>query len=678
MNLQLRSPVRHVKGIGETYGRLLERRRIFSVFDLLLHFPLFHIDLSVLAEQAVPGTAQLCRLDVEQTRLNRHFARRLSTLHVSGRVGRSPLRLVFFNKPYLLDTFQRERQVLVYGQVEKRNGTCQMVNPLVLNDAERPKVLPVYASISTIKSGTIRNLIAASLEQLENEPEVLPEVVCRRLRFADPVSCLKAIHFPQKFQPLLVERNKQRFRYGELFFFHLELELVRRFFKNRQRIHFYRYDRRLKQTVDRCLPFPLTDEQVRVFAEIVGDLLSPFSMQRLLQGEVGSGKTILAFLALLIGCANGHQGAFLAPTEILAFQHHQSASRFFQSAKIALLTGSTDRARRHEIEEQLASGAIDIVFGTHALLGETPRFKNLGLIVIDEQHRFGVSQRAALFTKGRNVDVLVTTATPIPRTLQLGLFQDLSISTLEHGPADRRPITTRLIRSRDRMAFYSHLRQRLEKGEKGYIILPLIEKSEFFSGLRSIEEEAPFFQELFAGIPLGIISGRSGESEKNSLLVRFRSGEIRLLVATTVVEVGIDVADATFMVIENADRYGLAQLHQLRGRVGRGRLPSSCFLLPSDTITSGGRLRLQTIIANSDGFAIADMDLRMRGGGIITGLEQSGPLDFRVAESQRDHALLEIARQDAVAVLEKSAWQTPAIVDFIHLTEKKIGALSFS
>jgi ATP-dependent DNA helicase RecG len=344
----------------------------------------------------------------------------------------------------------------------------------------------------------------------------------------------------------------------------------------------------------------------------------------------------------------------------------------------ALLTGSTPAKERARIRRQLSDGTIHIIFGTHALLNESIGFKNLALVIIDEQHRFGVSQRAALYYKGNAVDLLVTTATPIPRTMLLSLYNDLSVSIIKTKPRGRLPIMTKIMDVARRDEFYQWLRKKIQEGEKAYIILPLIEDSEFFTELRSIESEAEYFKNIFKDIPMGIISGRMSSIEKDSAIEDFATGKIWVLVSTTVIEVGIDVRDATVMVIENADRYGLSQLHQLRGRVGRGERQSHCYLFASANITENGQQRLQTIASTEDGFKIAEIDLKMRGGGIITGLEQSGYLDFRVGDMRDDHEIFNDSRRDAAAILEDPELLNEYLVNFLAGIKGKLKEINFS
>jgi ATP-dependent DNA helicase RecG len=675
--LKLNSPVEHIKGVGRRTAQVLARQGIGTVFDLLLHFPDYYIDFGQI-DDTIGQEEKLYRVEVVNFRLSRNYKKRLSILRVKSRLAAQEVLLVFFNRPYLYDFFKENRQIYFFGKIEGRQGVLQTVNPRIFTDIEEMKAMPVYPGISTLKSGTIRKLVAAVFEDLADPYEPLPEPLLAKHAFPGITEALKHIHLPPACDEATVERLKKRFIYGEFLFFQLELQTLRRHFKRVPRLHAYQIDDQTLARVRQRLPFGLTDHQEQAFADIVDDLKSGYTMQRLLQGDVGSGKTVIALLALLLARESGFQGAFLVPTEILAHQHAHSAGGFFKPEEIDLLTGSTPPKRKAAIRRRLRNGDIRVIFGTHALLEEDIQFKHLALIVIDEQHRFGVSQRAALYYKGRAVDLLVTTATPIPRTLLLSIYNDLSVSLIRQKPAGRKPIKTKIIPPERRDAFYDWLKARIADGEKTYIILPLIERSEFFSQLRSLEADGEFFVQLFDPLPVGIVSGKSSAAEKEKMLARFASGEIRVLIATTVVEVGIDVKDATIMVIENGDRYGLAQLHQLRGRVGRGEAPSFCYLLPSPQVTDGGKQRLKTAAATGDGFKIAEMDLKMRGGGIIPGFRQSGYLDFKVGDVRRDQDVFEWARQDASDMLDDPARQNRQIADFLSSLRDKIGRINFS
>lgn len=678
MTLTASTPLEQLKGIGPGYAALLRGRGIASAGELLLRFPDSYLDLSRVAEVPVPGRESLYRFRPARARVRRDFRKRSALLRVEGEIAGLRLALVFFNQPYLLSPLQGREEFLVYGVIEERQGRWQMVNPLVPPADAGAGILPRYRPLGTLRGGTLRKVIAAALDDWRDGEDPLPEALRRRHAFPAVGAALRAIHRPVRLDPEEIERRKERFLYEELLYFQLELQATRAAFRRRQRRNAYRYGDALRRAVDRLLPFRLSAEQEQAFAAIVNDLLSPHPMQRLLQGEVGSGKTIVAFLALLLARENGHQGAFLAPTEILARQHYENACSFFGPDGVALLCGGCSAAERRRVLQGLADGSVSLVFGTHALIGEGVGFRRLALVVIDEQHRFGVAQRAALFFKGRAVDLLVTTATPIPRTLLLALYSDLSVSTLKRPLAGRHPVVTRVVRDIDRDRFYAHLAAGLSRGRKGFVVLPLVEPSEQAPDLRSLREEARRNRERFPGIAQVAVSGRSSPEEKRRALERFASGAARLLLATTVVEVGIDVPDATFMVVENADRFGLAQLHQLRGRVGRGPGRSFCYLVESPRPSENGRRRLRTIAASQDGFAIAEMDLELRGGGVIAGLEQAGEIDFKLADPRRDVRLLEEAQVDARRLLEHEELQNPPVREFLAGLQEKIRKLSFS
>jgi len=672
------TPVEELKGIGPSYAAILRRRGMATAADLLLHFPETYLDFSKIEESPLPGREGLYAFAVGRVRVSRNFKKRSSLLTAQGQIGGLPVTLVFFNQPYLLETLRRKEPAYVFGRIEERAGRWQMVNPLLTPENLVGGILPRYRPLAALKAGTLRKIIAAILASWHDEGETLPDLVLQRHNFPGRTAALRAIHQPQALDRDKIDKMKERFIYDELLIFQLELQFVRACFRDRRRVHRYLFHNDLRRSIDRRLPFPLSEEQVAAFSEIVNDLRSPQTMQRLLQGEVGSGKTIVAFLALLLARENGHQGAFLAPTEILARQHYRNACSFFGSTGIALLTGGCEPRARKEILARLARGEISLVFGTHALIGESIVFKNLSLVVIDEQHRFGVAQRAALFFKSRAADLLVTTATPIPRTMLLALYNDLAVSTLKKPLSGRLPVTTRIVPAADRDKFYRRLKGELESGRQGYVILPLIEKSEHYPDLRSLQEEGAAGKTRWPGIPQAVLSGKSTTVQKERALKQFGKGGVRLLLATTVVEVGMDFPDATIMVIENADRYGLAQLHQLRGRVGRGTEQSHCFLIESPRPTENGKRRLQAVAAHHDGFRIAEMDLELRGGGVIAGLEQSGELDFKLADVKKDYRLLQEAQIDARRLLQNPELQNRHIKMFLAALAAKIRNLSFS
>ena len=669
--------------MGEKYLDILKKAGINTVFDLLLHFPPFYIDFSSPAGAIDAAAKRVYRIEIKDFKLARIYRKRLSVLNINAKIagGKENLRVTLFNRPYLFELLKKVKELYIYGKPEKLGGkahTYQVNNPMIFTDDNPQAVLPVYNKIATIKPGTLRKLIGNVFESLQDDLECLPGEIVKGYGFPGIATALRNIHLPRNFRPEKIDRLKNRFIYREFLYFQLELQYTRNFFKKVKRLNPYTVDNRVKEALKQNLEFKLTTGQVAALRDIVKDLENPFTMQRLLQGDVGSGKTIVAFLALLIAKENGYQGAFLAPTEILANQHFSNAKGFFKNARIELLTGSTPTAAGKEIRRRLIAGEIDIIFGTHALLSENIQFKNLSMVVIDEQHRFGVSQRAALYYKGKSADLLVTTATPIPRTMLLSIYNDLSVSLIKTKPHGRLPIITKIIANHRRDEFFGWLKGKTREGEKAFIILPLIEESEFFTELRSIEKDSPYYEEMFEGFPIGTVSGRTPAEEKDKLLADFAKGTIRVLISTTVIEVGIDVKDATIMVIEDADRYGLSQLHQLRGRVGRGSLQSYCYLLPSRNITDSGKQRLKTTAATNDGFKIAEIDLQTRGGGIITGVEQSGYLDFKLGDTRRDRQIFEAARKDAALIIGDPSRQNDHIANFLTKVERRVKNINFS
>jgi ATP-dependent DNA helicase RecG len=678
--IKLNSSVETVKGVGPKSAALFNKNGINTVFDLLLHFPVFYIDFSKISTELSTEQKKLYRLDIDKWSLSQRnrFRKRFSVLKVSGHVGNQPVEVVFFNQHYLENFFKTNKSAYIYGQFENANSAWSCNTPLIFAENDHPAVLPVYAPISSIKTGKLKKMMLAALTDLNDDYEFLPAPCLDDHGFPAIPSALENIHFPTKYNPDAIEFQKKRFIYTEFLLFQLELQFIRNYFKRVRRHHRYSLPPSFLETVRQSLDFQLTPDQEAAVGDIFADLTGEVAMQRLLQGDVGSGKTIVAFIALLAAASNNYQGAFLAPTEILAAQHFANAKKFFSSLSIELLTGSTTAKKRKEILKGLKEGTIDIIFGTHALITESVLFKHLALVVIDEQHRFGVSQRAALYYKGKAVDLLVTTATPIPRTMLLSLYNDLSVSLIKTSPPGRLPIITKIIRNSNRNDFYQGLRNKIDSGEKAYIILPLIEQSDFFTELKDIETESTFYKKIFKGIPIGIVTGRTPAAKKDDTLNALASGDIRVLIATTVIEVGIDVKDASYIVIENADRYGLSQLHQLRGRVGRGPKQSYCFLFPSPNITENGKKRLQTIKNTIDGFEIADTDLKMRGGGIISGLEQSGYLDFKLCTPQDHPTTFKTAQNDAQKILHSPETHTPFIKDLLSTTHEKLKGINFS
>ncbi len=674
MTPSLDSPLLNVKGVGEKYLKILNRYRYISVYDLLIHFPEYYINTSDTDNVIEEGIEKVYIVTINTSGLYRNYRRRLSVINISGTIGDAPVEIAIFNKPYMLEKIRAAETLKIYGKVKLKGEQSRIENPRILKTEEG--IIPVYKSIGSIAGGTVRNLIENIFSHKENNGDILPYHLVKKHKFEPFWESLKKIHFPASTE-ISTEKLYERFIYTEFLFFQLETAFIRERSGKIERERKYKAGKP-GDLLEGRINFKLTTDQKISVEEIISDLTSGFTMQRLLLGDVGSGKTIISFLFLLIAVRSGYQGAFLAPTEILISQHFQNALKFFKGINIDIITGRTPLSERKKKAEELREGKIKVLFGTHSIINEKIVFKDLSAIVIDEQHRFGVSQRAALFYKGIKADLMVTTATPIPRTLLLSLYKDLDVSEIRSMPAGRVPIETFILKQDIREKFYSEIKKRAEEGEKVFIVLPLISKSTRFKNLRSLEGELPFFKSVFKGTGFGVISGRSDPEKRRIAFNDFSEGEIKILISTTVIEVGIDIPDATIMVIEDADKYGLSQLHQLRGRVGRGNKRSFCYLFPSLMITEPGSQRLKTMRETSNGFEIAEKDLGMRGGGNIAGTEQSGYLDFRISDIKEYPELYFSASKDAAALIRDRSLQNGHIRKRLEQIERGIEKISFS
>jgi len=649
LKLTVQSPVHRVPGVGTVYRGILQERGIHTVRDLLLHFPSRYIDLSRFCPAPRAGPPEgLYRLKIRDWSLSRLYHRRLSILKIRCSMKEREAWVIFFNRPYLIQQLARSQPLFIHGIFQYRNQRWETVNPRIIRPEDLDGIMPIYRPIGKLRSGKLKSLIQGAIDSLTGGfGKIIPRIILEKYGIGAPDSLFYALHRPSNQNPVTVDKAREVFVYLDFFLYHLKLYSFRHRHKSRPRRYPLKMTVKTRDAIAQRLPFTLSDEQLASFEEIVRDLTGPRCMQRLLMGDVGCGKTILSFLALLMAVTNGYQGAFLAPTEVLAHQHYLNAQRFFRGMRVELLTGSTPAGNRRILLQRLGKGEIDILFGTHALLHRRIRFSSLSMVVIDEQHRFGVSQRTRMYCKNQGTDLLVTTATPIPRTLRLSLYRDLSVSLLKEKPFHSPPVMTRKIPDPDRDRFYNTLASRLSsRPGKAYIVVPLIRDSDSFTELRSIATEKPYYREKFSKIPLGFLTGQDTAARKQKAIENLREGKIRILISTTVIEVGLDVRDMTHVVIENADRYGLAQLHQLRGRVGRGGENSFCYLLASANPSENGQRRLEVIQHTDNGFEVAEQDLRMRGGGILFGYEQSGFPDFRVGDPRRDPELFRQARLD--------------------------------
>tara|TARA_B100001123_G_scaffold435397_1_gene563811 strand:+ start:16355 stop:18205 length:1851 start_codon:yes stop_codon:yes gene_type:complete len=586
------------------------------------------------------------------------------------------VRIVFLNQPFLKEVFSVHQKVSVYGQPERRtSGGLQLTNPdyeLVNGTVtdEEPgihmgRIVPVYERLGSVSPRLFRTLISSALGHLiDGIVDPLPESIRKDYGFSNRRSSFIYAHFPPSDTSIADLNNfatkaQRRLIFEEFFFFQVGLGLRRQSAEVRQKDRKVVVNDRIRKSALSVLPFKLTNGQRQSLKHIVSDLQGPEPMNRLLQGDVGSGKTIVALLAALVVMENGYQVAVMSPTEILTEQHYFNLSRLLKSSRFRAvkLTGAMTASQRRAVSESLEAGDADLVVGTHALVQETVKFKSLGLVVIDEQHRFGVIQRATLGGKGRNLDILVMTATPIPRTLALTIYGDLDVSVIRELPPGRKPVKTNVVKASDRKSVYSLLDSEIENGRQGYIVYPLVEESEK-SDLNAAKEMADRLRtHEFRHRRIELLHGRMSSSHREEVMRRFVDHQVDLLVTTTVIEVGVDVSNASIMVVENAERFGLSQLHQLRGRVGRGECQAYCVLLYQEPLTEVGSARLEAMASTADGFELAERDLLLRGPGDFFGTRQHGLPMLRVGDLLRDYKVMEDARRAALKWLRQTGDQ---------------------
>ena len=706
--LELSTPVQYIKGVGPRIAEILATKGISTVDELLHYLPFRYEDRLNPRGIAELRAGEMATVIGEVRNSGLFRTRRMPIFQLTVGQGRARLRCLWFHGAYLQGKFTPGQMIALYGKVEQdRDGELQIVQPQFeilghandgANGAEKKasdsleigRIVPIYESAGQghLTSRWFRRIIRTALENLNPDlPEPIPAIVRSRLRLVSPREALWRVHWPEageSFEDLQSSRTPAHIRliFDELFFVELGLELKRRQQKAQTGIAF-RLDGGVRAAIKKILPFHPTAAQKRVLQEIAADMEKPYPMRRLLQGDVGSGKTIVSFEAAIIAIENGYQVALMAPTEILAQQHYFSARRILENAgyKIVLLTGSLESDRKREIHRHIAQGNAQLVIGTHALLEEKVEFSKPGLVIVDEQHRFGVMQRLRLMKKsgdgqegsrallgttgshtpsqkGTRVhtavaepDVLVMTATPIPRTLALTLYGDLDLSVLDELPPGRTPIVTRRVADDRSPEVWEFVRKQVAAGHQVYVVYPVIEENEERELKAAIKMYRELSGHIFADFKVGLLHGRLDPDLKEQVMRMFQKGELHILVATTVIEVGVDVPNATVMVIEHAERFGLAQLHQLRGRIGRGAAKSYCVLMTGGKVSEEGERRLDAMVRTNDGFQIAELDLELRGPGEFFGTRQAGMPSFRVANLIRDRPLLEPARREAAAVV---------------------------
>ncbi|MFC1897439.1 ATP-dependent DNA helicase RecG [Chloroflexota bacterium] len=669
------SPITVIKGISSSLATKFGKLGVKTMRDLLYFFPHRHLDYSQgkSISQLIEGEEETIIANVWQAQETRLGGRRSTEAIVGDETGN--VRIVWFNNPYLAKTLKTNTRIVVSGRVSSFNGRHVFESPEweLVEDRElihTGRLVPLYSLTQGLRPRQVRKLMKGVIDQWAWQVEdFLPSELKERCNLLELPQAISQAHYPE--DEIVKDRARIRLAFDELFVLQLGVLSKKRDWQESQPGSPFNVETSVLDTFLKSLPFELTSAQRRVLNELLADLREPRPMSRLLQGEVGSGKTVVAMAALLMAVTNGYQGAFMAPTEILAEQHFTTIGQLLSRVghreegedylcsysgvlshplTVALLIGDITQVKKEELQQHIANGDIDIVIGTHALIQKEVEFCRLGLAVVDEQHRFGVTQRSALRQKGFNPHVLVMTATPIPRTLALTLYGDLDLSVIDQLPPGRQVVKTKWLKPEQRESAHAFIRRQVASGRQVFIICPLIEESETIQARAAIVEYQRLSEEVFPELRLGLLHGRMSAAEKDKVMRRFRSGELDILVSTPVIEVGIDVPNATVMMVESADRFGLSQLHQFRGRVGRGQEQSYCMLLAQNP-SEVGRQRLDIIEKVQDGFQLAEEDLKLRGPGEFFGTRQSGLPDLRMAKLS-DVALLELARSEAMKLFQ--------------------------
>lgn len=657
-----RKSVQYMKGVGPKRAKVLSRLGVETIGDLIYYFPRRYEDRSNLKpiNQIQIGQTETIKGKVLASGVERP-RRRLEILKVAIGDGTGIVYAVWFNQSYLQKSFPVGATVILSGKVD-RFREIQIINPayeILTGDEEdlihTGRLVPIYSLTEKLTQRSLRSLIKDALDKYAAQlPDILPERIRERHSLINLPRAISHIHFPESGEDK--ETARCRLVFDEFFFLQLGLALSKEREVRGKGIR-HRVPGKLFERLKEMLPFKLTAAQEKVIEEVRTDMEKETPMNRLLQGDVGSGKTIVAAFALLTAVEGGFQATLMVPTEILAEQHFLNLQRWFLplGVKVTLLIGSVSPRMRKESLKEIESGESDIIVGTHALIQEKIKFSWLSLVIIDEQHRFGVRQRAALKGKGiETPDVLIMTATPIPRTLALTVYGDLDISTIEELPPGRRPVATYWVREKDRPGVYKFLEEEIKKGRQAYIVYPLIEESEKLEVKAATEMAEHFQRDIFPYLKVGLLHGKMKGEEKEKVMQSFKGGKIDILVSTTVIEVGIDIPNVSLMVIEAAERFGLAQLHQMRGRVGRGDYQSYCLMMGSPA-SEEGRKRLRVMTETSDGFQIAEEDLELRGPGEFFGTRQSGMPELRLGNIISDMKLMELARQEAFSLVKEDS-----------------------
>jgi ATP-dependent DNA helicase RecG len=662
-----RISISQVRGVGERTAKYFNKLGVFTLEDLLYYFPRRYLDLSKVVEISKIKIGEFLTVKGKVFDINKFVSRsgkQILLVTISDKTGL--LEGVWFNQGFLSKRFQIGAEVAFSGQVLFRQGKLQMQNPLFdtlpselssQSATHTSRVIPIYQASRDLSTKKIRRVVKNALDDFLPIVDPIPKQVKAKFHLVDRNEAIKNLHFPSSRLAFNQARNRAVFE--ELYLLELAILARKSYFQSWVPGTVHKPNNNLTKKLISLLPWELTSDQKRAFSEIVADMRSNKRMHRLLQGEVGSGKTVVAALAMLVAVEGGFQASMMAPTEILAEQHFQGLNSYFSQLKVPcrLLTSSLKTEEKKQILSKIADGEIKVIIGTHALIQTEVQFKQLGLVVIDEQHRFGVEQRLSLKKKGENPDVLVMTATPIPRSLSLTLYGDLDISTIRQLPGKKNlagQVRTIYCPDNKRQSVYQAIRREVSLGHQAYIVCPLIDESDKLEFKSVLQETEAIKREVFPDLRVGVLHSKVSLTERQATMKEFRQGNLDVLVCTTVIEVGVDIPNATVMVIEHAERYGLSQLHQLRGRIGRGKHQSYCYLF-ADLTTSESKKRLSAFLKHTDGFKLAEADLQIRGEGEIYGARQSGLGQLKLAHLTRDLKILKIARSQAKETLKVDA-----------------------
>lgn len=652
-----KTPLRELKGVGEKTEKLFQKIGITTAEELLRYYPRtydIYEEPVEIASAEEDKTVSIRATIATGIYINQIRNLQVLTTTVTDASGRLPV--AWFNAPYLRGTLKKGSVFILRGKIIRKKGHPQMEHPEIFTPAAYEEIIhsmqPVYGLTKGLSNKMITKLVHQILDTRPLHGEYLPEEIRERYQLADANYAIRTIHFPKNMQELLTARK--RLVFDEFLLFVLAIQLLKEKTEEAPNTFPMKPVWTTEEIIE-GLPYDLTGAQKNVWHEIERDLSGHKLMSRLVQGDVGSGKTVIAFLAMVLSAENGFQSALMVPTEVLANQHYEGFLRLMEEQNIAschpvLLTGSTTARQKREIYQKIADGEVNVIIGTHALIQEKVEYKNLGLVITDEQHRFGVRQREALTTRGNPPHVLVMSATPIPRTLAIILYGDLDISIIDELPAKRLPIKNCVVGTSYRPKAYSFIEKQVQMGRQAYVICPMVEESEGLEA-ENVTDYARKLQEILPGeIKVEILHGKMKPKEKNRIMEAFASGEIQVLVSTTVVEVGVNVPNATVMMVENAERFGLAQLHQLRGRVGRGEHQSYCIFIQGNNEENTSK-RLKILNESNDGFYIAGEDLKLRGPGDLFGIRQSGLMEFKIGDIYNDAGILKNASEAAGEIL---------------------------